>query len=96
MVRMLGTWVSTLRAAGGVTLLGLTLCLPATGHAQSDEQRAAARALARTSEGGMQGFLARMNEKATSAVADDLRFKPTLVRSMPSGIGTPSRWLSQW
>jgi hypothetical protein len=46
MVRMLGTWVSTLRAAGGVTLLGLTLCLPATGHAQSDEQRAAARALA--------------------------------------------------
>ena len=46
MVRMLGTWVSTLRAAGGVTLLGLTLCLPATGHAQIDEQRAAARALA--------------------------------------------------
>lgn len=46
MVRMLGTWVNALRAAGGATLLGLTLCLATTAHAQSDEQRAAARALA--------------------------------------------------
>jgi hypothetical protein len=43
---MLGTWVSGLRAAGGVTLLGLSLCLPHPAFAQVDEQRAAARSLA--------------------------------------------------
>ncbi len=46
MVRMLGTWVSTLRRAGGVTLLGIGLLAPREATAQTDEQRAAARALA--------------------------------------------------
>lgn len=46
MVRMLGTWVSTLRRAGGVTLLGFWLLGAREAAAQTDEQRAAARALA--------------------------------------------------
>ena len=46
MVRMLGTWVSTLRRAGGVTLLGIGLLATREAAAQTDEQRAAARALA--------------------------------------------------